>query len=223
MVKFGEELDPNHPEAPRRNAARALTDQLRRVINRVVVVRPSIEDLEEATAALSAFGDRLDTYKERSSLWGEVSEAGLNPRDFVERSPLSGPANPLAPPMELHAIGELTDQRVEAFVTFGQAYEGPPGHVHGGFVAAMFDELLGYAQFAPGYTGRLTINYKLRTPLERRLHLKAWVDREEGRKRFVIGECWLDDQLLTTAEGLFISPKMEAYNDGDNTGLLPSS
>ena len=47
--------------------------------------------------------------------------------------------------------------------TFGAAYEGPPGCVHGGFVAAAFDEVLGSTQSLsgePGMTGRLTVNYR---------------------------------------------------------------
>lgn len=223
MVKLRIELDPTTEDGQRKAASRALTDQFRRIIHRLVVVRPTIEEIEAATRAASEYADRLDQLKVRESEWGEVSEAGLNPRDFVERSPLSGPSNPLAPPMELHLVGEMSDQKVEAFVTLGQAYEGPPGHVHGGFVAAMFDELLGYAQFAPGYTAQLTINYKKRTPLERQLHLKAWVDREEGRKRYVFGECWLDGELLSSAEGLFISPKAESYASKDDPRLLPST
>jgi hypothetical protein len=44
-------------------------------------------------------------------------------------------------------------------VTFGSAYEGPPGCVHGGYVAAAFDEMLGFVQSLggnPGMTARLT-------------------------------------------------------------------
>lgn len=197
-------------EAARRAASRKMTDQMRRVINRMVVVRPQTADLLKAADALSAFGDTLDALPSRTAVdaMNEVNEAGLNPRDFVERSPLSGPANALAPPMTLRIVGDESEsQHVEGTVRFGQAYEGPPGSVHGGFVAAMFDELLGYAQLKPGYTGQLTISFKAQTPLEADLQLKAWVDREEGRKRWVLGECRVDGNLVTTAEGLFIAPR----------------
>ena len=63
-----------------------------------------------------------------------------------------GRANPLAPPIAL----ELDDDRIVGRVTFGAAYEGPPGCVHGGYVAAAFDEVLGATQSlsgAPGMTG----------------------------------------------------------------------
>ena len=38
-------------------------------------------------------------------------------------------------------------------MTFGSAYEGPPGCVHGGFVAAAFDEVLGFVQSLGGQPG----------------------------------------------------------------------
>ena len=51
---------------------------------------------------------------------------------------------------------------------FNAAYEGPPGNVHGGMVAAAFDEVLGMAQSLSGnagFTGTLTIRYRSPTPL----------------------------------------------------------
>ena len=92
-------------------------------------------------------------------------------------------------------------------VAFGPAYEGPPGHVHGGLISAMFDELLGFAQLSPGFTAYLHVNYRKPTPLNAELHLLAWVESVERRKRIVKGECYLDGQLLTDAEGLFIAPR----------------
>ena len=55
---------------------------------------------------------------------------------------------------------------------FGPAYEGPPGCVHGGYIAAAFDELLGCTQTmtgAPGMTANLSIDYRTPTPLETEL------------------------------------------------------
>ena len=62
---------------------------------------------------------------------------------------------------------------IKGTVTFGSAYEGPPGHVHGGYVAAAFDELLGMTQSLggmPGMTGTLTVRYRRPTPLRTELH-----------------------------------------------------
>jgi acyl-coenzyme A thioesterase PaaI-like protein len=204
------ESDPDRTLAE----ARRLADELRRIINRLALVRPPAHDSAAAADAAAAFADRLDQMPQRAGAW-EVSEAGMEPRDFVEHSPLSGRSNPLAPPI----IAEFVDDPAGAYVTgsviFGAAYEGPPGHVHGGLVAAMFDELLGFAQLSSGFTGRLTVHYRRPTPLHQELRIKAWPEREDGRKRIIKGTCHLGETLLSEAEGLFIAPR-----DGDYKTVL---
>lgn len=189
-----------------RRESERLADELRRVINQLAVVRPSADALGRAADAAKSYADSLATLPQRSRAW-EVSEAGLLPRDFVNFSPLSGSHNPLAPPIRMRVVGEPGGHRIEGAVNFGPAYEGPPGHVHGGFVAAMFDEVLGFAQMEPGFTAYLHVEYRKPTPLNRELQLEAALDRTEGRKRWVRGTCTLDGVLLTEAEGLFIAPR----------------
>jgi acyl-coenzyme A thioesterase PaaI-like protein len=193
-----------------RQASEQLADEMRRIINRLAVVRPSAEELSRAAEAAAAFADRLDAMTERTRSW-EVSEAGLLPRDFIAYSPVSGRSNPMSPPVKLRVVPGKNDaageHRIEGDVTFGPAYEGPPGHVHGGLVAAMFDELLGFAQLNPGFTAYLHVNYRKPTPLNTPLRLVAWVESVNGRKRMVRGECYAGDALLTDAEGLFIAPR----------------
>jgi hypothetical protein len=190
--------------------ARRLADQLRRIINRLALVRPPAQDSASAAAAAAEFADRLDGMRVRGGSW-EVSEAGLEPRDFVEHSPLSGLSNPLAPPMYARIVDDGDGAfHIAGTCTFGSAYEGPPGHAHGGLVAAMFDELLGFAQLSAGFTGSLTVRYRKPTPLHKQLSLRAWQVRADGRKRIIQGTCHLGETLLSEAEGLFIAPR-----DGD--------
>ena len=84
---------------------RRLADELRRIINRLAIVRPPAKDSAAAADAAAQFADRLDLMRARSVAW-EVSEAGLEPRDFVEHSPLSGLSNPLAPPLYARIVEE---------------------------------------------------------------------------------------------------------------------
>lgn len=70
----------------------------------------------------------------------EASLAEYGDDSFLLHSPLVGPLNPLAPPLHL----QPHEDGVSATATFGAAYEGPPGCVHGGFIAASFDEVLGF-------------------------------------------------------------------------------
>jgi hypothetical protein len=190
-----------------RQASRALADALRKIIARLAVVRPPVDQLTRAATAANAFADQLDTLPERSRSW-EISEAGLLPRDFVRFSPVSGPSNPIAPPLTMHVVGGPNgEQHIEGEITFGPAYEGPPGHCHGGWIAAMFDELLGFVQMAPGFTAYLKVDYRAPTPLNRELALRGWIDHIDGRKRLIRGTCSLDGVLLAEAEGLFIAPR----------------
>src|SRR5436190_15588607 len=66
--------------------------------------------------------------------------------DYLPRSPLVGIVSPLAPPVEY----EYRDGRLLGRGVFHAAYEGPPGYVHGGWIALGFDEILGMANRASG-------------------------------------------------------------------------
>lgn len=192
------------PDAP--TEAHRLAAELRRVINQLVLTRPSEAALTAAAKVAREFADQLESEPVRSAL-GEISEAGLGPRQFIENSPVSGRSNALAPPVQMRVVAD--DEHgtaIEGLVTFGSAYEGPPGHVHGGWLAAMFDEMLGFAQLSPGFTATLTINYRKPTPLGKELTLRSWVDSADGRKRIAKGTCHVDGQLLCDAQGLFIAP-----------------
>ena len=136
--------------------------------------------------------------------------AGAEPDAFFDHSPMIGRANPLAPPIAL----ELSDNLVVGRVRFGSAYEGPPGCVHGGYVACAFDEILGAAQTfsgAPGMTGTLTIRYRKPTPLHADLRFEGRFDRKEGRKVFTSGQLYAGDLLTAEAEGIFVSIPAERF------------
>src|SRR5205085_11352034 len=120
---------------------------------------------------------------------GESSLAG-DPGAFFDHSPVAGLANPLAPPLRLRVEGE----EIIGEVRWGSAYEGAPGCVHGGYVLAAFDEVLGLAQDLgghPGMTGTLTIKYRKPTPIHADLRFVGEFTRSEGRKTFTEG--WLYD------------------------------
>jgi acyl-coenzyme A thioesterase PaaI-like protein len=80
--------------------------------------------------------------------------------------------------------------------------------VHGGYVAAAFDEVLGATQSLggrPGMTAKLVVNYRSPTPLLTELSFEGRVDRVEGRKTFTVGTLHAGDRLCAEAEGLFVS------------------
>lgn len=190
-----------------REASQNLADAMRRIIARLALVRPPVDQLNRAADAANAFADSLQDLPERSQSW-EVSEAGLLPRDFVSHSPVSGSSNPIAPPLQMRVVGDPNgEHHIEGDVVYGPAYEGPPGHCHGGWVAATFDELLGFVQLAPGFTAYLKIDYRAPTPLNKPLRLNGWIESVDGRKRLIRGTCHDGERLLSEAEGLFIAPR----------------
>ncbi|MCG8592364.1 MAG: PaaI family thioesterase [Proteobacteria bacterium] len=188
---------------------RRLADAMRTVIQRLAESDAPEQELAAAADALERYAEQLATHPRGKKYegWSETGPAG-SVGAFFDQSPLIGRANPLAPPIQLGADQE--NKRVEGRVTFGSSYEGPPGCVHGGFVAAAFDEVLGFANSLsgnPGMTARLTVNYRRPTPLLTPLRFEAGLDRVEGRKIFTSGRVYVGDtdQLTAEAEGLFVS------------------
>jgi acyl-coenzyme A thioesterase PaaI-like protein len=191
--------------SPRRERLRAMADAARLLVARLVATDAPDDVVEAATAQVQATAELLAGYPQ-AAVYGfsEVSTSGGQTDALFDNSPLIGIANPLAPPMSL--VEE--DGVVTGTVRFGLAYEGPPGCVHGGYVAATFDEVLGAAQSlsgAPGMTGTLSIRYESPTPLHTDLRFVGWVERVERRKIFTVGQSYAGDRLTATAEGIFIS------------------
>ena len=197
---------PNEdPPEGQRAAFHRLAAAIRRTTDVLMDRDISEDELNAAADAAEHFAERLAMSPRGRTLWGwaEASNAG-DQRSHFDSSPLIGQANPIAPPMVLWPGGE----GVEGTVTFGNAYEGPPGHCHGGFVAAAFDEVLGMVQSStgnPGMTGTLTVRYRRPTPLHRPLRFAGKVDRVEGRKIFTSATLHDGDTLCAEAEGIFIS------------------
>ncbi len=189
--------------------------------------RMIIDELASSTAESEAFAQARDLVNDAVAILaaadhgraydgGEGSLADYQEHMFIDHSPLVGPLNPLAAPIAISFDGTSDGITVTGEVTFGAAYEGPPGCVHGGFIAAGFDEVLGIAQGmsgSPGMTGRLTVNYRSPSPLLQPLRFIGGIDRIEGRKIFTKGELRTvaDDRLCAEAEALFISMNPEFF------------
>jgi acyl-coenzyme A thioesterase PaaI-like protein len=200
------------PPSPRRAELHRTGDALRAIVHRLHGSDAPASELAAVADELEDLAARLDVFPGGSIYEGfsESTLAGRDPHAFFDHSPMLGRANPLAPPLSLRRDGDV----MQALATFGAAYEGPPGCVHGGYVAAAFDEVLGSAQSLggrPGMTGRLTVNYRSPTPLRTELRFAGWVDRVEGRKTFTVGTLYAGDRLCAEAEGLFIAIDILKY------------
>ncbi|MCV7298718.1 PaaI family thioesterase [Mycobacterium barrassiae] len=152
-------------------------------------------DIDAATARLRAkqcdgpFGVRYTSGGE-SMAWG---------------NPVIGIRNPMAPPLTIQR-----DAEGKVFTDFhlGAAYEGPPGHVHGGVSALVLDHILGEvaATASPRFTGTITLRYLRPTRLGQ-LHAEARITRTDGIKAYAAGHLADDEGITVEAEGVFIQPK----------------
>ncbi len=176
------------------------------------------EGFAEAANAGQVLSDHALSAQALAAAGATASTAGRPPQGdddperyaFFDHSPFIGLANPLSPPMSL----DYTADRVAGRVTFGSAYEGPPGCVHGGYVAAAFDELLGATQSlsgTQGMTAHLEVDYRRPTPLNTPLELEGWLDRREGRKIWARATLSADGELRAEAEALFIAFDPEKF------------
>lgn len=193
---------------PRRAALWRVGDATRTVIERLVATRAPDAELDQAAERLEAVAQALEGWPQ-GRLYEGFAESANAGRDvaFLDHSPVMGRANPLAAPIVMDVVEGLVTGRV----AFGSAYEGPPGCVHGGFLAAAFDEVLGLAQSMtgnPGMTASLGVSYRRPTPLHAELTFQGELVRVEGRKIFTHGRCLVGDRLTAEADALFISVDM---------------
>ena len=203
------------PTSPRRELTNAVGDALRSIIEHLVDTKAPDAELEQIKRQLLAVeadlnqfdhGRSYEGYSEASTVGGGPMADGGPPSGHTDFSPVMGRANPLAPPLVM-SYDEATGE-VFGDVVFGSAYEGAPGSVHGGWVSAAFDEVMGAAQAlsgSPGMTGTLTIIYRSPTPIRQPLRIRAVMDRIEGRKIFVSAQLHAGDTLCAESTAIFIS------------------
>ena len=142
----------------------------------------------------------------RSRYWERDGAA-----DYRQLSPYRGPANPVAPPMVITSTGSGTEARFVGDVHVPAMYEGPPKCVHGGFLAGLFDEIMGATQAAApggaGLTGRLVVRYRRPTPIDTPLRFTSWIERTSKSFTSVAAQCHNGEQLTAEATGLFMAPR----------------
>lgn len=196
---------------------RELADEVRAIIQELSANTVPPDKEGEALALARQLRLLLDGPRRRRWYDGLIDGTGVDDaeRPFLAHGALRGLENPVAPPLVIEdGVREDGAPMRVGHVTFGLAYEGPPHGVHGGFVAAVFDDILGAAQGlaeGPGVTGRLTVRYRHITPVEEPLRFEAWIDSDDGRRIVAKATCHAEDGALLTAdaEALFIRVDFE--------------
>jgi acyl-coenzyme A thioesterase PaaI-like protein len=118
---------------------------------------------------------------------------------------VSGEANPMGLDVQFFRQGDEAVSRV----VLGPAFEGAPNRAHGGVVAAVFDDLMGFVltiHEAPAYTAELTVRYRRPTPVGEEIEFRARLVSRKGRRLHI--EAQATDHAgtkIAESTGLFIT------------------
>jgi hypothetical protein len=194
-------------------AKRALADALRELLAHLPSTAAPAEALEALVPVIRDAAHRFAAAGCVAAASGPSLYAGME--NFHDTGPIVGLSNPLAPPLEFTV--DPVAQIARGRGSFGPAYEGAPGLLHGGMLAAAFDELLGVATVfsgGAGMTRELTVRYLRPTPIGVELAFTARLERAEGRRLFVSAEVEAAGVRTAEASGVFTAvggEKFEAF------------
>jgi len=176
----------------------ALAGELRALLDTVLALESAPPELEALTARVRSAREVMAPAlpADPAPRIGVAATDAM--RVYVDHSRDVGDFHPAFPVYALRCA----DDRAEGEVTFPLVYEGPPGVVHGGFLALFFDcvlQQLSCDMGRAGKTTRLALRYRRPTPLGRPLRVEAQRtvegDRIHSEARLLDG-----DELLCTAE-----------------------
>lgn len=170
-------------------------EQIRGLMDRVRLACPSDDVALETITTLKELNGLLDTV-----LVDEWSIPGWVRPDV----PANG--NITLPPF---VVDRSDRDGVSARITFRRFHLGGNSAVHGGHIALAFDTVLGMSGVAYSgaaiRTASLTVDYRSITPLDTELTIRARVERQEGRKIFLVATLHDGDRLCADAHALFLT------------------
>ncbi|WP_370246472.1 PaaI family thioesterase [Nocardioides sp.] len=182
-----------------------LTDAVRGLVDATIRTTVDDDEIRAVTAEVEALTARLRARQLPGAFGVRYNPEG---RGRPWGNSVVGLRNPIAPPVRTVHHPDHTGEIWTEF-HLGAAYEGPPGHVHGGVLALILDQLLGESAGSgrrPGMTGTLTIRYHRATPLGA-LRGEARIERTEGIKTYAVGTLADADGVTVEAQGVFILPR----------------
>ena len=116
---------------------------------------------------------------------------------------VGGRSHPCSPEL----LWQEASNRITGTVRFSQAFEGPPGHAHGGWVAGVLDHLMGMTHVRTGYpgmTGGLSVRYLKPTPLNQVIEVSAEATELDAKRTEVKAAMRFGDTTTATAEAIFV-------------------
>lgn len=203
--RIGEPPEATPEYAVRRRIGAALkevTDRMVRCDAPQAELEAIAAKLEEVAAGMRGYGRRSQSsiYQRFFDRTASVDDV----LDILDYEIFTGLSTPLSPPMKLWLDGD----RVRGKANVGLPFQGPPGRVHGGVIAAMLDVLMAKTQDLSGtmgVTGTLNIRFIRGTPLKTDIDMEARILRTEGRKLFCEGRFFVNGEQTVHAEGIWIA------------------
>jgi len=124
-------------------------------------------------------------------------------------------ANPSGESIRVAYFRGPEDGVLYAKAWFGRETQGPPGHVHGGAMAAVLDEAMGGVCWMNGHrtvAAKISVSFIAMLKLESETTVEARVERTEGRKIYVRARLASAGAMpIAESDGLFIVLKDEAF------------
>ena len=98
---------------------------------------------------------------------------------------------------------------------FGRETQGPPGHVHGGAMAAVLDEAMGGVCWMNGHrtvAARISVSFLEMLKLATETIVESRIERVDGRKVYLRATLLDGEQRVAESDGLFIVLREEALD-----------
>jgi acyl-coenzyme A thioesterase PaaI-like protein len=120
---------------------------------------------------------------------------------------------------------ETAPGEVEVNTTIPEQFQGYPGVVHGGIVAAMLDEVTGRTQMGCDpprfmFTARLDVRYRKNVPVGKPLRIVGRAGKQRDRTATAIGQIFgPDGEILAEAEVVLVNVPDEIVKDVDLEAL----
>jgi hypothetical protein len=176
-------------------------------------------DANSIVSNIEALTDQLKGYRQLNGVVAHANAYGSYPVANHEMLCVGGASHPMSPGLRHWFDGD----KVYGAVTFNWSYEGPPNHVHGGWVAAILDHFMGMAQVRAGnagMTGGLDIRYRRPTPLNCELKLVASLTPLTERKMQVDAELSHEGEVTASASAVFVKPRNAIFTEGTTLPAL---
>ena len=204
--------DPGSQEATYWQARQRLASATRALNEKLV---STDIDPELAAALTEKIEDLTEELSQAQQVSGLVDMARRGQRGTIddvmgELVSVGGRSHPCSPELRW----QEAPNQIMGTVRFSQAFEGPPGHVHGGWVAGVLDHLMGMTHVRTGYpgmTGGLSVRYLKPTPLNQVIEVSAQATELDDKRTEVKAEMRFGETTTATAEAIFVRVDREKF------------